>query len=138
MYEPEYDAEGTIEATGQKLEVVDSNISLPPAKPLVEPAGPVNSSAFPTVGSGTLTMTFVRSALNVKINGDEHILGVAQRAGVRIGANCQEGMCGSCKVVKLDGEVQMNHQGGIRAREISAGKFLPCCSTASTDLVIDA
>jgi hypothetical protein len=34
--------------------------------------------------------------------------------------------------------VEMNHQGGIRAREISAGKFLPCCSTARTDLVIDA
>jgi len=32
----------------------------------------------------------------------------------------------------------MNHQGGIRAREISAGKFLPCCSTAQTDLIIDA
>ena len=47
-------------------------------------------------------------------------------------------MCGSCKVVKLDGEVDMNHQGGIRAREIDAGKFLPCCSTATTDLVIDA
>ena len=31
----------------------------------------------------------------------------------------------------------MNHQGGIRAREIDAGKFLPCCSTARTDLVID-
>jgi ferredoxin len=47
-------------------------------------------------------------------------------------------MCGSCKVVKLSGEVEMNHQGGIRAREIDAGKFLPCCSTALTDLVIDA
>jgi hypothetical protein len=47
-------------------------------------------------------------------------------------------MCGSCKVVKLSGEVDMNHQGGIRAREIDAGKFLPCCSTAQTDLVIDA
>ena len=39
-------------------------------------------------------------------------------------------MCGSCKIVKLSGDVEMNHQGGIRAREIAAGKFLPCCSTA--------
>ena len=57
---------------------------------------------------------------------------------MRIGANCQEGMCGSCKIVKLEGDVDMHHQGGIRAREIAAGKFLPCCSTALTDLVIDA
>lgn len=57
---------------------------------------------------------------------------------MKIPANCQEGMCGSCKVVKLDGDVEMNHLGGIRAREIDAGKFLPCCSTVKTDLVIDA
>ena len=39
---------------------------------------------------------------------------------------------------QLSGDVEMNHQGGIRAREIDAGKFLPCCSTARTDMVIDA
>lgn len=83
-------------------------------------------------------MAFLRTGVNVRIAPEANILQAARRAGVRIGANCQEGMCGSCKVVKLDGEVDMNHQGGIRAREIDAGKFLPCCSTATTDLVIDA
>ena len=80
----------------------------------------------------------MRTGINVRIDPNEDILGAAQRAGVRIGANCKEGMCGSCKVVKLSGEVEMKHQGGIRKREIDAGKFLPCCSTAQTDLVIDA
>ncbi|PRA00126.1 hypothetical protein CQ017_03540 [Arthrobacter sp. MYb224] len=138
MYEPDYDETGTLEAVGQKLVVVDSDVPLPPAEPLVSEEEPPAASSFPTVGEGELTMTFLRTAINVKINSDERILGVAQRAGVRIGANCQEGMCGSCKVVKLEGDVEMNHQGGIRAREITAGKFLPCCSTAQTDLVIDA
>lgn len=138
MYEPDYDGDGTIEAAGQELEVVDSHAPLPPAAPLVSEQGPPDTSGFDTVGAGSLTMTFLRTGLNVRINPDEKILGVAQSAGVRIGANCQEGMCGSCKVVKHDGEVEMNHQGGIRAREIAAGKFLPCCSTARSDLVIDA
>ncbi|MFJ2350667.1 flavin reductase family protein [Glutamicibacter sp. NPDC087673] len=138
MYEPEYDQSGTIEASGQKLVAVDSNAPLPPAAPLVPAQDPPDTASFPTVGEGELTMTFLRTAVNVRISSQEHILGVAQRAGVRIGANCQEGMCGSCKVVKLEGEVAMNHQGGIRAREIAAGKFLPCCSTAQSDLVIDA
>lgn len=93
---------------------------------------------FETVGTGALTMAFVRSRLNVRIDAEEEILPVAKQAGIRIGANCQEGMCGSCKSVKLSGEVEMNHQGGIRQREIDAGKFLPCCSTATTDLIIDA
>lgn len=99
---------------------------------------PTDPQEFATVGEGSLTMSFLKSGLKVRIDPDQRILPVAKQAGVRIGANCQEGMCGSCKVIKLSGEVDMNHQGGIRAREIEAGKFLPCCSTASTDLVIDA
>ena len=83
-------------------------------------------------------MSFLRTRLNVRIDPQANVLDAAREAGVRIGANCREGMCGSCKVVKISGEVDMNHQGGIRAREIDAGKFLPCCSTARTDLVVDA
>ncbi|WP_029088264.1 ferredoxin reductase [Brevibacterium album] len=97
-----------------------------------------DASGFETVGEGALTMSFMRSRLNVRIGEGENVLDTAKAAGIRIAMNCQEGMCGSCKTVKLSGEVDMNHQGGIRAREIKAGKFLPCCSTAQSDLVLDA
>ncbi|MDN4610363.1 ferredoxin reductase [Arthrobacter burdickii] len=140
LYEPGYDADGTLKATGLPLETVDPGEPRPGAPeggPDAEGGSP-DVSSFDTVGTGDLTLSFLRTGINVRIDPTEHILGVAQRAGVRIGANCKEGMCGSCKIVKLSGEVEMNHQGGIRAREIDAGKFLPCCSTAQTDLVIDA
>ncbi|MGO4453427.1 ferredoxin reductase [Arthrobacter sp. RAF14] len=135
LYEPGYDDEGTLDASGLPLEASDSEAPTAEAAPA---PGTPDPSEFGTVGSGSLTLSFLRTGVNVRIDPSEHILEVAQRAGVRIGANCKEGMCGSCKVVKLSGEVEMNHQGGIRAREIAAGKFLPCCSTATTDLVIDA
>jgi ferredoxin-NADP reductase/ferredoxin len=146
LYEPGHDAGGTRKSTGLPLETADPGG--PPAKAAEgstdagteagTEAGTPDASSFDTVGTGSLTLSFIRTGINVRIDPAEHILGVAQRAGVRIGANCKEGMCGSCKVVKLSGEVEMNHQGGIRSREIDAGKFLPCCSTAQTDLVIDA
>jgi len=140
LYEPGYDAEGTLEASGMPLESVDPNA--PATSDGGSAAGAEvsvpDASSFETVGTGSLTLSFMRTGINVRVDPTEHILGPAQRAGVRIGANCKEGMCGSCKVVKLSGEVEMNHQGGIRAREIDAGKFLPCCSTAQTDMVIDA
>ncbi|WP_284979831.1 ferredoxin reductase [Arthrobacter sp. fls2-241-R2A-200] len=142
LYEPGYDTEGTLEATGLPLESVEHDVPGPATSggnPEEAPkAAAPDASSFDTVGTGSLTMSFMRTGINVRIDSNEHILGAAQRAGVRIGANCKEGMCGSCKVVKLSGEVDMNHQGGIRTREIDAGKFLPCCSTARTDLVIDA
>jgi glycine betaine catabolism B len=139
LYEPGYNADGPLKATGLPLETVDSDTSAPDGIADLGPeAGTTDPSSFDTVGTGSLTLSFMRTGINVRIDPNEDILGVAQRAGVRIGANCKEGMCGSCKVVKLSGEVEMNHQGGIRKREIDAGKFLPCCSTAQTDLVIDA
>ncbi|QTF71817.1 ferredoxin reductase [Arthrobacter woluwensis] len=135
IYEPGYDEDGTLDATGLPLEAAGT--ASPDAEAAPAPGTP-DPSGFTTVGAGSLTLSFLRTGVNVRIDPSEHILEVAQRAGVRIGANCKEGMCGSCKVVKLSGDVDMNHQGGIRAREIAAGKFLPCCSTAKTDLVIDA
>ena len=147
LYEPGYDAEGTLEATGLPLETADADAQPPASGPETgrEPdpesdpdTGAPDVSGFDTVGTGRLTLSFLRTGLNVRVDPAEPILDAAQRAGVRIGANCKEGMCGSCKVVKLSGEVEMNHQGGIRKREIDAGKFLPCCSTAQTDMVIDA
>ncbi|WP_173154955.1 flavin reductase family protein [Brevibacterium permense] len=180
MYEPDYDADGPIEAAGAPTEAVDAEAVVPvdddveievvgvTDENLAEaglgsasdagsavPAGDgsaasaresgddeeiavVDPAALPTVGQGEHTMSFVRTGLNVCVGEDETVLQAARKAGVKIPANCQEGMCGSCKVVKLDGDVEMNHLGGIRAREIDAGKFLPCCSTAKTDLVIDA
>ncbi|WP_181274088.1 flavin reductase family protein [Brevibacterium oceani] len=182
IYEPDYDADGPIEAIGAPTEAVDAEAVVPVEDeveievvglddvddPLAEvgpgsasgagaadPAGTgsaasagvsdeddetavVDPTTLPTVGEGEHTMAFVRSGLNVRIGEGENVLETARKAGVKIPANCQEGMCGSCKIVKLDGDVDMNHQGGIRAREIDAGKFLPCCSTATTDLVIDA
>ena len=74
----------------------------------------------------------------VECDEDQTILEACLRAGVWLPHSCTHGTCATCKVDKLDGEVEMNHQGGIRAREIDAGKFLPCCSTAKSDLVIDA
>ena len=180
MYEPEYDADGPVEAVGAPTEAVDAEAVVPVEDEVeievvgvtdenLAEAGPgsasdagsavpagdgaaasagdagdddeiavVDPAALPTVGQGEHTMSFVRTGLNVCVGEDETVLQAARKAGVKIPANCQEGMCGSCKVVKLDGDVEMNHLGGIRAREIDAGKFLPCCSTAKTDLVIDA
>lgn len=139
LYEPGYDEDGTLQATGLPLETANPDAPAPEGSSDAEPeAGTPDASSFDTVGTGSLTLSFMRTGINVRIDPDQHILEVARRAGVRIGANCKEGMCGSCKVVKLSGEVEMNHQGGIRKREIDAGKFLPCCSTARTDMVIDA
>ena len=41
-------------------------------------------------------------------------------AGLRLPSSCTQGMCGTCKTTMLSGEVDMQHNGGIRPREIAA------------------
>lgn len=65
------------------------------------------------------------------------VLDSALDAGLSVPSSCSEGACGTCKSVLVSGEVEMKHAGGIRPKEIAAGKFLPCCSTPLTDIVVE-
>ena len=89
-------------------------------------------------GVATYSVEFTRSGRTVTCRADENVLDAAIAAGVRLPSSCSQGMCGTCKLPKLSGEVEMNHNGGIRPREITAGKILTCCSKPLSDLSLDA
>lgn len=81
---------------------------------------------------------FHRSRRVVVCAPGETILAATARAGIRLPSACTQGMCGTCVQTKLSGEVEMHHQGGIRARDIDQGRILPCCTVPLGDVVLDA
>jgi glycine betaine catabolism B len=81
---------------------------------------------------------FTRSGCQIRCGRDETILQAAFRAGLTPPSSCSEGVCGTCKTTLLDGEVDMQHQGGIRPREVKMGKVLLCCSKPLTDVSVEA
>ncbi|WP_105509042.1 hybrid-cluster NAD(P)-dependent oxidoreductase [Paraburkholderia sp. BL21I4N1] len=82
-------------------------------------------------------VSFARSNREIECGSGQHVLDAAKKAGVRLPASCTQGMCGTCKVKLVSGEVSMKHAGGIRQREIDQGMVLLCCSKPLTDLVVD-
>ena len=84
-----------------------------------------------------VVVDFSRRARRVRVAPGTTILAAAAAAGVTLPSSCGVGLCGSCKVRKLSGDVVMNHQGGIRPREIDQGKILLCCSEPLSPVVID-
>jgi ferredoxin-NADP reductase len=80
---------------------------------------------------------FLQSRRELRCQPGQHVLEAAQQAGLRLPKSCSQGMCGTCKVKLVSGRVEMNHQGGIRQREIDQGMVLLCCSKPLTDLVIE-
>jgi glycine betaine catabolism B len=111
---------------------LDELIASPTTSPgHAEPADTVDTAVT------THAVEFVRSGRTITCRADENVLDAALAAGLRLPSSCSQGMCGTCKVSKLSGEVEMNHNGGIRPREIAANKILICCSKPLSDLSID-
>jgi glycine betaine catabolism B len=96
------------------------------------PSGDVNGET-----ANTFAVTFTRSNREIACGPDQHVLDAARQAGVRLPASCTQGMCGTCKVKLVSGQVEMKHNGGIRQREIDQGMVLLCCSKPLTDLVVE-
>jgi ferredoxin-NADP reductase len=80
---------------------------------------------------------FSKQKRTLQVSSDQTVLAAAKKGSIRLPSSCSNGMCGTCKSKLVSGSVEMNHNGGIRQREIDAGMFLPCCSKPLSDLVID-
>jgi glycine betaine catabolism B len=80
---------------------------------------------------------FAKQAKTIEVSSEQTVLSCAKKAAVRIPSSCANGVCGTCKSRLVSGSVEMNHNGGIRQREIDAGMFLPCCAKPLSDLVVD-
>ncbi|WP_421982703.1 2Fe-2S iron-sulfur cluster-binding protein [Roseibium sp.] len=73
-------------------------------------------------------IVFAHSGVSAWCTETDTVLAVAKDAGLNIPSGCTFGVCGTCKVRKLDGEVHMVHSGGISEDDIEAGYILACCS----------
>lgn len=100
-------------------------------EPLIEQASVLNPQ------DGIFTVTLSRSGKTFSMPGNQTVLTAAKKAGAIVPSSCSQGVCGTCKTALLQGTVEMNHNGGIRQREIDKGLRLLCCSKPTSDLVID-
>jgi len=123
-----------------------------PARPAVDtghqvltetarPLGDQSPALSGAVGQGTsaavYSVEFVRTGRTITCGADENVLDAAWTAGLTPPSSCTQGMCGTCKTTVLSGQVDMQHNGGIRPREITQNKILICCSKPISDLCID-
>lgn len=109
------------------------------------PAGTVHLEHFkapePAAGSalnvppGSFTVRMRSSDEEVTVGPDESIVSALARVGVTIETSCQSGLCGSCKVRYVSGDV--DHQDCILGSD-EQGEFLTACvSRARGCLVLD-
>ena len=67
---------------------------------------------------------------------DESLLDCLQRAGHDIPSSCRSGVCHSCMLRAVDGEVPPASQKGLKAAHQTQGYFLSCCCYPEGDLKV--
>ncbi|MCA2013328.1 hybrid-cluster NAD(P)-dependent oxidoreductase [Cereibacter sphaeroides] len=92
-----------------------------------EAEAPVLDDVIPDEDTGA-EVTFAASGVSARCTQTDTVLAVAKGAGLNIPSGCTFGLCGTCKVKKLSGEVHMVHNGGITDEDIEDGYILACCS----------
>jgi len=84
-----------------------------------------------------LNVEFSKSGKAIQIHPGETVHSAAAKLGLTIPKACGMGICGTCKVLKVDGSVVMEHNGGITDEDVETGYILSCCSVPQSDVRID-
>ncbi|MER9581946.1 hybrid-cluster NAD(P)-dependent oxidoreductase [Mesorhizobium sp. M0276] len=112
-------------------------IGLPPAQYHEESFGGSNGSRSEMGSAVPSSVRFARSGLEYQCTPGETLLEAARNCGIYIPTACQQGVCGTCRIAKLSGEVAMDDLGGLNAEEKSAGYVLACCSRPQGTVLLD-
>lgn len=86
------------------------------------------------------TITVEPLGREVECHKDQNILDACLRAGVWLPHACTHGTCGTCKVQRLDGDVEHNDAStfALMDFERTEGKTLICTATPQSDVTIEA
>ncbi|MBA4204096.1 hybrid-cluster NAD(P)-dependent oxidoreductase [Pannonibacter phragmitetus] len=111
-----------------------------------ESFGAPEAGELPAVETGTSSdaqaetakLVFEESGVTHDCSTMDTVLLGARAAGVAIPFGCSMGVCGSCRIRKLSGEVHMVHNGGISDDEIEEGYILACCSNPRGTVTLEA
>ena len=88
----------------------------------------------------TYELTIEPLGQTIGVEAGQTLLDASLRAGVYLPHACGHGLCGTCKVQVLDGEVEHGpiSSYALMDFEIAEGMCLACCATAETDVTIEA
>ncbi|MGQ7847144.1 2Fe-2S iron-sulfur cluster-binding protein [Granulosicoccus sp. 3-233] len=88
-------------------------------------------------GSIDAEIVFAQSQRTERCTQNDTVLAVTRASGLNIPSGCTFGVCGTCRIRKLEGEVHMVHNGGISEDDIAEGYILACCSYPMGKVTVD-
>ncbi|MEB3830540.1 2Fe-2S iron-sulfur cluster-binding protein [Phormidium sp. CCY1219] len=104
--------------------------------------GTANFASKPEINlppSQSNSIYFAESKQEISCNGKQSILEVAENAGVEMQSACRSGVCGCCKVRKLEGKVRYEgYPEGLEEDDRDRGYILSCIAFPEGPVAIEA
>ena len=98
--------------------------------PVAAPQTPADSEET------TVELVFSLSSKTVKTTSAEFILDVAEQHGIKLESSCRAGNCGTCKIRKVEGTVEMEGQQALGEADLEEGYVLACIGRACSSRVV--
>jgi len=76
------------------------------------------------------------SGLVLNVRADQTLLAALRGANIDVQSDCEEGLCGSCEVQVLAGEIDHRDRVLTRPERAANGKMMSCCSRAAGQRII--
>lgn len=107
------------------------------------PEGTFHFEHFTTKGAGldpavetAFEAELVDSGLTVHVGADTTLLDAIRSAGIDVASDCCEGLCGSCEVEVVEGEIDHRDMVLTRAERAGNTRMMSCCSRARNGMRI--
>jgi ferredoxin-NADP reductase len=104
---------------------------------VVDVAVQSQEDAAAIASSDLLSVEFTSSGKCAQIVSGETVHTAAAKVGLTIPKACGMGICGTCKVLKVSGDVEMTHNGGITDEDVEEGYILSCCSVPQGNVIVE-
>ncbi len=104
---------------------------------VLELAGLAEAEAEISETTDLRTVEFSATGKSIRVGPTETVHAAAAKLGLHIPKACGMGICGTCRVPLISGNVRMEHNGGITEEDEADGYILSCCSKPLGDVVVD-
>jgi len=125
----------------RKLEALLPQLGLPPAQFHAESFGDMRREssaalAVPRRATGEVNIRLAESGAVVIARPHETLLAALERNDIHPPFNCRVGVCGTCRVRLLAGQVSRGEESGLTAEQRAQGDTLACVAYPLTDVTL--
>lgn len=89
------------------------------------------SAGLDPAGESGFEVDLADSGLKITVAADETLLDAILATGIDVACDCREGLCGSCEVVVLEGEIDHRDMVLTRTERAENRRMMSCCSRSA-------